>query len=237
MPELSYISEPLRAYAVPLDVLRKDPRNARLHPDRNLHAIRLSLRKFGQQKPIVLADDGLTIITGNGTFEAAALEGWTHIAAVTSNLNGRDATAYGLADNRTGETAEWDFARVGELVKELSAFEYDVAALGWQSHELEPLLAMEWRPATLEPMATTPEASKPATDRSETGQDDAGTPGAPNASDNAGGRGELKYVPFTDDQHEIVTLAVGKFREIEGDDTIPEGRAIELILADWLSGQ
>jgi Fe-S-cluster formation regulator IscX/YfhJ len=234
MPDIHFISEPLRQFAVPLDALRKDPRNARLHPDRNLQAIRQSLRKFGQQKPIVLSDDGLTIIAGNGTLEAAALEGWSHIAAITSALAGRDATAYGLADNRTAETAEWDFERVSALVTELRAYDYELDALGWASYELDTLCNAAWSPPAVDEAAATGVAGHGAdagcyTDSAKASE---GTERAP-----SGGKPDLKYVPFTDDQHEIVTLAVGKLREKEDDPDISEGRAIELILADWLAGQ
>lgn len=236
MPDFHFISEPLRQFAVPLDSLRKDPRNARLHPDRNLHSIRQSLRKFGQQKPIVLSDDGLTIIAGNGTLEAAALEGWSHIAAVTSALAGRDATAYGLADNRTAETAEWDFERVSALVKELQAYEYDTAALGWADYELAPLLAAEWKPPAMDALAEKGDSAATAGGASAEGPE---RDGAHAGTQDTAPRGELRYVPFTDGQHEVVNLAVGKLRENEGAtaDDIPEGRAIELICADWLAGQ
>lgn len=232
MPDLHYIAEPLRQFAVRIDALRRDPRNARLHPDRNLHAIRRSLRQFGQQKPVVLADDGLTVIAGNGTLEAALLEGWTHLAAITSSLAGRDATAYGLADNRTGESAEWDFDRVGELIGELTMYNYDLGALGWSEHE-RALIAQTQADAAASgiPESTPPTqapsgAREPAANRSETTGSDSAAPGA---------KPERRYVPFAEDQYEIVHMAVGKFREIEEDNTIPEGRALELICADWLS--
>jgi len=228
MSENGHISEPLRCYAVDIQTLRRDPRNARLHPERNLHAIRLSLRKFGQQKPIVLADDGLTVIAGNGTLDAALLEGWTRIAAVTSSLAGRDAAAFGLADNRTAETAEWDFERVNELIAELGAFRYDVESLGWGAGAREALQAAEHYTAP-EPADHLNKPPAPVT--SERRQPAAAERCAPPA----GGRPELQYVPFTDDQHTIVQMAVGKLREIENDPAISEGRALELIAADWLA--
>jgi hypothetical protein len=38
---------------VPIDSIHADPANVRRHPDRNLDAIRASLARFGQQKPLV----------------------------------------------------------------------------------------------------------------------------------------------------------------------------------------
>lgn len=50
----------------PVADLVLDPANARSHDERNLAAIRDSLARFGQQKPIVVAADG-TVLAGNGT--------------------------------------------------------------------------------------------------------------------------------------------------------------------------
>ena len=87
--------------------LTSDPANARKHGERNLKAIIDSLRAFGQQKPIVVDRRGV-VIAGNGTLEAAKRLGWEEIAIVRTELEPTQATAFGIADNRTAELAEWD---------------------------------------------------------------------------------------------------------------------------------
>ena len=87
--------------------LTPDPANARKHGERNLKAIIDSLRAFGQQKPIVVDRRGV-VIAGNGTLEAAKRLGWEEIAIVRTELEPTQATAFGIADNRTAELAEWD---------------------------------------------------------------------------------------------------------------------------------
>lgn len=47
-----------------------DPANVRKHGERNLDAIKASLARFGQQKPIVVDGDGI-VRAGNGTLIAA----------------------------------------------------------------------------------------------------------------------------------------------------------------------
>lgn len=54
---------------VPVDQLKFDPKNSRKHDTKNIKAIKESLLKFGQQKPIVVMADG-TVIAGNGTLQA-----------------------------------------------------------------------------------------------------------------------------------------------------------------------
>jgi len=92
---------------VSISDLTPDPANARKHGERNLKAIIDSLRAFGQQKPIVVDRRGV-VIAGNGTLEAAKRLGWEEIAIVRTELEPTQATAFGIADNRTAELAEWD---------------------------------------------------------------------------------------------------------------------------------
>lgn len=87
--------------------LSLDPANARKHPERNIEAIKASLRRFGQQKPIVI-DVSNVVRAGNGTLEAAKALGWETLDCVRTELTGLEATAYAIADNRTAELAEWD---------------------------------------------------------------------------------------------------------------------------------
>lgn len=92
---------------IPITSLSADPSNARLHPQRNLDQITASLRRFGQQKPIVV-DANNTVRAGSGTLAAAIKLGWETIQIVRSDLARTELTAYAIADNRSAELAEWD---------------------------------------------------------------------------------------------------------------------------------
>jgi len=96
--------------------LKNDPANARKHSPRNLKAIRDSLDVFGQQKPIVVDSRGV-VIAGNGTLEAARELGWDEIAVAVTDLDPAHAQAFGIADNRTAELAEWDTDVLGQLLE------------------------------------------------------------------------------------------------------------------------
>jgi len=97
----------VKVESVPIATLSQDPANARKHDDKNLEAIKASLRRFGQQKPIVV-DSSNVVRAGNGTLAAAIALGWDSINVVQTDLQGSEATAYAIADNRTAELAEWD---------------------------------------------------------------------------------------------------------------------------------
>ena len=96
--------------------LKNDPANARKHSPRNLKAIRDSLDVFGQQKPIVVDSRGV-VIAGNGTLEAARELGWDEIDVAVTDLDPAHAQAFGIADNRTAELAEWDTDVLGQLLE------------------------------------------------------------------------------------------------------------------------
>lgn len=132
---------------VPIGELRLDDRNARKHPERNLEAIRESLSRFGQQKPVVALQDG-TIIAGNGTYTAARELGWTEIAVAYTELAPDEARAFAIADNRTGELATWDDDVLRSQLDEICRM--DVSLLGAAGYEEEELRAMlERAPVTV----------------------------------------------------------------------------------------
>ena len=125
---------------VMIDELDCDPANVRAHDSKNLDAIKSCLRRFGQQKPIVVNEKGI-VIAGNGTLTAARALGWDSINIVKTVLEGSEATAYAIADNRTGELAEWDEEA---LAKQLSALQIEdealVEAAGFSDAELTALV-------------------------------------------------------------------------------------------------
>ena len=116
-----------------------DPANVRKHGQKNLDAIKGSLARFGQQKPIVVDADGV-VRAGNGTLAAAKAMGWDEIEIVRTNLRGSEATAYAIADNRTAELAEWDEQALAE---QLAALQIDDEALaeatGYDAKEIADL--------------------------------------------------------------------------------------------------
>ena len=103
----SNIIAPLRPLAVPLDSLKPDPINGRLHSEENLAAIEAALSTYGQDQPLVVQKRGRVVRKGNGRLEAARRLGWTHIAAIIVDESDVDAVLRAIADNRSGELAPW----------------------------------------------------------------------------------------------------------------------------------
>lgn len=130
------IIEPLRSQAIDISTINLDPRNARKHDKRNIEAIKLSLQRFGQRIPIVVQTEGMIVRAGNGRVMAMREMGWTKVAVTMVSEADTEATAFGLADNRTAELGEWDAAVLGSLLAELST-EGAVDSALWNDEELK----------------------------------------------------------------------------------------------------
>lgn len=126
----------LKKFEVEIHTLSKDPANARLHDEKNLDAIRSSLAKFGQRTPIVVQKEGMIVRAGNGRLEAARSLGWDKIAALVVDDDNVTATAYAIADNRTGELATWDDDVLGTIIKNLD----EELRIGFDEKELNDLI-------------------------------------------------------------------------------------------------
>jgi ParB-like chromosome segregation protein Spo0J len=154
---------------VPIDTLALDPRNARVHPQANRDAIRKSLATFGQQKPVVVDSHGF-VPAGNGTLEQARDLGWTHLARTRSDLPAAQLKAYALADNTSGDLAEWDPDELRSQLEELADedFDLDAAGLAFSEDELDAFIGADTTPAQAPASGGGPEAgdsSPPMTDQ------------------------------------------------------------------------
>ncbi|HEX5010324.1 MAG TPA: site-specific DNA-methyltransferase [Planctomycetota bacterium] len=146
---------PLAVQRVPISSLVPDPANVRQHSPGNLDAIVGSLRRFGQQKPIVVDQDGI-VRAGNGTLLAARQLGWTEIDVVRTGLRGLEATAYSIADNRTTDLSAFDEPALAQLLQQLQADEAGLDGVGFTGAEIDELLAELAGPKALDdhgPMA------------------------------------------------------------------------------------
>jgi len=155
----------LKIKTVPIEAISFDQANVRKHGDKNIAAIKASLKRFGQQKPIIV-DGNLIVRAGNGTLQAATELGWREINVVESDLGAAELTAFAIADNRTAELAEWD---MGALAKQLAALDsegFDYDTLGFEfpnDHENNPARGNE---GLTDPDAV-PEVTEPTVKRGE----------------------------------------------------------------------
>jgi len=101
-----------------LKALKPDPHNPRQRTARGRELIVRSLRDYGAARSIVV-DEKDVVLAGNGVVEAAADAGITKVRFIEARgdeiiavrrrgLTDGQKRALAIADNRTGELAEWD---------------------------------------------------------------------------------------------------------------------------------
>lgn len=126
---------------VDIDTLHEDPANARLHNERNLQAIAASLKQFGQVEPLVTSKATGKVIGGNGRLQAMRSLGWTRVNINQVDIDDTQATALGLALNRTAELAEWDHSALAKLSQSLEDTDIDLTAMALDAESISEQLS------------------------------------------------------------------------------------------------
>ncbi|QDT10700.1 DNA modification methylase [Planctomycetes bacterium K23_9] len=122
-----------------LDRIKPYENNPRINDDA-VDAVILSINEFGFRQPIVVDTDGV-IIVGHTRFKAATKLGLTEVPVhVATDLEPEAVKAYRIADNRTGENAEWDWDLLPIEIGELQNSGFDCELLGFCDDELTKLL-------------------------------------------------------------------------------------------------
>ena len=114
-------------------------RNPRLN-DKAVDAVAASLSEFGFRQPIVVDEDGV-IIAGHTRWKAAKQLGLIKVPVhVATDLTPEQVRAYRLADNRTGELAEWDMSILPIELNDLREGGFDMDILAFDEEELGKLI-------------------------------------------------------------------------------------------------
>ena len=97
----------MRVRDMAIDDIHPYPNNPRQNDDA-VAAVAASIQEFGFKQPIVV-DADLTVIVGHTRLKAAESLGLESVPVlVADDLTAEQVAADRLADNRTGELAEWD---------------------------------------------------------------------------------------------------------------------------------
>jgi len=135
-------STSLRIQYLAVSKLKSDPKNARVHPKRQLAQIAKSIERFGFNVPVLVNKD-LSILAGHGRVQACQLIGVTEVPIIRiEHLSPEQARAFLIADNRLSENATWDEDLLGRELKELSELDLDfeLDATGFAVAEIDLLI-------------------------------------------------------------------------------------------------
>lgn len=105
------------------------PNNPRKN-ERAVGAVAASIQEFGFKVPIIVDRDNV-VIAGHTRLKAAQKLGLETVPVLRADdLTDEQVQALRLADNKTGEIAEWDFEK---LEQELAGLELDMSLFGFES--------------------------------------------------------------------------------------------------------
>jgi len=124
---------------IPLSKLYQDPKNPRLHTDRQIGQIARSIESFGFNVP-VLIDAHNKVLAGHGRVLACQKLGWQEVPTIRlDHLTLAQARAFAIADNRLTENSVWDDCLLAESFKELAALNLDfsIESTGFTMGEID----------------------------------------------------------------------------------------------------
>lgn len=134
--------------------------------DGAVEAVAESIKQFGFKAPIIIDRDGV-IVAGHTRKKAAERLGLLSVPCIVADdLTPEQIKAFRLADNKTGELAEWDFSALEKELAELTAFDVDMSAFGFYDFE-DDYFDNIFNPIGAEPTIQREQDEKPA-DREET---------------------------------------------------------------------
>lgn len=115
----------------------KDYENNPRHNDGAVEAVAESIKAFGFKVPVIIDGNGV-IVAGHTRKKAAALLGLASVPCIVADdLTPEQIKAFRLADNKTAELAEWDFEALEKELAELTAFDVDMSAFGFDESIFE----------------------------------------------------------------------------------------------------
>ena len=116
------------------------------NPRRNDHAVEAvaaSIRAFGFRQPLVLDEDSV-IVVGSTRYKAAQRLGLPEVPVhVATGLTPAQVKAYRIADNKTGEIADWDDELLVREIVQLQEMDFDLNLVGFSPQELQDLFHTE----------------------------------------------------------------------------------------------
>ena len=114
--------------------------NSRTHDDAQVAQIAASIKEFGFRNPILV--DGVGIIAGHGRLLAARKLGLEKVPTIDcSDMTEIQKKAYIIADNKLALNSGWDTNLLSLELEQLDADGFNLELLGFDSKELDELLA------------------------------------------------------------------------------------------------
>lgn len=113
--------------------LKNNPKNPRLNDDA-VESVAKSIEKYGFRNPLII-DENNIVWCGNTRLKAAKKLGLKEAPCIcVKDLTEKQMAEYALLDNKTNESAEWDYEKLEEILPELDFGDFD---FDWGVGDLE----------------------------------------------------------------------------------------------------
>ena len=138
-----YLSRRTKIYDMPIGKLTPYANNPRLN-DEAVPAVAESIRLFGFKVPMIV-DRNFVVVAGHTRLKAAKSLGLETVPCILADdLTEDEINAFRLADNKSGEIAQWDGRALLEELQKLAAAvnPIDMGQFGFES--VDELRALRW---------------------------------------------------------------------------------------------
>lgn len=130
-------NELLKVDVWPVEKVVPYARNPRKNEGVPVAKVKASLKEFGWRQPIVVDAEGV-IIVGHTRYKAALELGMKDVPVhVAEGLTDAQVKAYRIADNKTGDFAEWDDDLLKLEFADLAEMDFDIDLTGFDGAELD----------------------------------------------------------------------------------------------------
>lgn len=103
--------------------------------EKAVESVKKSIKRFGFKNPIIVDSEGV-IIAGHTRYKASLELGLETVPVIVADdLTEKQIKAYRLADNKTGELAEWDFNALEAELFDLS-LSFDMSDFGFEIEKI-----------------------------------------------------------------------------------------------------
>lgn len=93
---------------IKLDTIKPYHLNCKNHNKKNIEAIKHSITKFKQYKPLIVSKNTFEIIIGNGTFQALKELNYEFAYVLILDLTEQQQKILNILDNKTSDLSTWN---------------------------------------------------------------------------------------------------------------------------------
>ena len=115
---------------VPVDKLKENPDNARVHGSEIENLVN-SVDRFGFAD-VIKVDKNYKIIAGHGRLMAAKANGMTEVPVIVLPFDEDESKAFALIDNSTSDSSTWDMDKRDEQIDYLKGLGWEMGNFGFE---------------------------------------------------------------------------------------------------------